>query len=760
VKARRSIGAASLVVVAALGACGEDGGGENAATPREDAGSIDGGGATDAPGDAPPVRAPFGLDTRPPNPTCKAPAKPPAAGAVTFQRVFANVTLPKLVWMAQAPGDPSHWYAGSLDGQIRRFPTTNPPNDPPVVLDLAQASGMPVVAFGEGGLLGFAFHPKFAQNGRLFVSWTTAPLEPTSSMSSIVSRFTTTDGGASFGQHTVVIPPFDQPFTNHKGGTAAFGSDGYLYLSFGDGGGAADAQVKTSFFAKILRIDVDTAPPPGATFVVPPDNPFVGVANAEPATFAYGFRNPFRFSIDRVTNDVWVGDVGEGTWEEVDAKVQAGGNYGWPCREGAHDSNPLPAGCEGPHGFVDPIAEHEHTNPTSIYRSITGGVVYRGKAMPSLVGTYVYGDFMTGEVWTLAIDPITGASKSIVVNPGGPNGQWVGFAEDADGEVYALSLPDAAIWKLVPNGPQPPSTFPDRLSKTGCVDPSDPKRPAPGVVPFAVNAPLWSDGADKERFFAVPDGKTIHVNADGDFDFPPGSVLVKTFSLAGRRVETRLFVRHDDGEWAGYTYEWLDDQSDAVLLPAGKSKKVGEQTWTFPSRSDCMRCHTQAAGRTLGPELGQLNGDVVYASTNRISNQLATLDHVGYFDAPLGKTPDAIVAYPSPAGAGAVEPRARAYLHANCGGCHRPTGPTRSSMDLRFATPLGGTKTCDVAPEIDTLGVAGVKLLAPGAPSLSAISLRVHAKGARRMPPLASSVVDAAGTKLLDDWIASVAACP
>ena len=267
-----------------------------------------------------------------------------------------------------------------------------------------------------------------------------------------------------------------------------------------------------------------------------------------------------------------------------------------------------------------------------------------------------------------------------------PAANWVSFAEDDDGEVYAVALESRCNLQASPGGaggPQhvPGSPLEDRLRR-----PDDPKKPAAGVIPYGVNAPLWSDGADKERFLALPDGKTITVaDTDGDFDFPNGTVLMKTFTVGGKRIETRLFMRHDDGGWAGYTYEWIDDGSDAVLLPAGKTKTVGTQTWTFPSRSDCVSCHTEAAGRSLGLELGQLNGDFVYPSHEPIANQLKTLDHIGMFDEPLGKPVDQLLAYPDPYGTTApLEARARAYLHSNCSNCHRPKGGGRGDMDLRF----------------------------------------------------------------------------
>jgi uncharacterized repeat protein (TIGR03806 family) len=393
-------------------------------------------------------------------------------------------------------------------------------------------------------------------------------------------------------------------------------------------------------------------------------------------------------------------------------------------------------------------------------RSITGGIVYRGKAIPELAGTYVYGDYVRQELATLGFDPGTGDPVKTVLTDA-PAASWVSFAEDNDGEIYAVALNEGQIFKMSRAAPAGPNNFPDRLSKTGCTDPAGVKKPASGLVPYTVNAALWSDGATKERFVALPDGKTITVSdVDGDFDFPNGTVLVKNFTIGGTRIETRIFMRHDDGGWAGYTYEWLDDQSDAVLLLAGKKKTVGMQAWTYPARNECLSCHSEAAGRSLGLELGQLNGDYVYPSTNRLSNQLKTFDHIGMFDKPLGKPVDQLVVYPDPFGKAPVDQRARAYLHANCSHCHRPKGPGLGDMDLRFQTAFADTHTCNADPKQGDVGVSGAKLIVPGMPGLSIVSLRPHSPAQNRMPPLASSIVDVQGVKVLDDWITSVAACP
>jgi uncharacterized repeat protein (TIGR03806 family) len=291
------------------------------------------------------------------------------------------------------------------------------------------------------------------------------------------------------------------------------------------------------------------------------------------------------------------------------------------------------------------------------------------------------------------------------------------------------------------------------------VDPSDPKQPAPGLIAYGVSAPLWSDNADKRRWMALPDNTRITVGNDGDFDFPNGTVLVKEFSLAGRRIETRLLIRHSDGGWAGYTYEWNDTQTDATLLPAGKSRVFGAQTWSFPSRNECAYCHTQAAGNSLGLEIAQLNYDFVYPTTNRQSNQIATLDHIGMFASPPGDpmTLPRLPAYD--AMAAPLAARARGYLHANCSICHRPQGTGQGPQDFRFGTAFGMTMLCNVDPQEGTLGITGAKLILPGDPSRSIVSRRMHALDANRMPPLATSMVDPVGSKLIDDWIMSLTGC-
>ncbi|MGV3620166.1 MAG: hypothetical protein ACO1OB_05090 [Archangium sp.] len=301
-----------------------------------------------------------------------------------------------------------------------------------------------------------------------------------------------------------------------------------------------------------------------------------------------------------------------------------------------------------------------------------------------------------------------------------------------------------------------PDTFPKLLSQVGCFDSADPKNVLPSMIPYSINVPFWSDGAAKERFVAIPDGTTVNISASGDFEFPNGTVLAKTFTLGGKRIETRLFMRHMNGDWAGYSYEWNDTETEATLLSGSKSKAVGSQTWFYPSRSQCLQCHTAVAGRSLGLEVGQLNREQLYPSTGRLADQLETLEAIGYFSSAL---PATLTKYPEPFGAEPLESRARAWLHSNCAGCHQQ-GMGQGPADWRYALPLADTNACNAEPQNGNLGIANAKLIAPGSPMNSIVSRRIHALDAARMPPVGSSVVDAQGAALVDAWITSLTSCP
>jgi uncharacterized repeat protein (TIGR03806 family) len=388
--------------------------------------------------------------------------------------------------------------------------------------------------------------------------------------------------------------------------------------------------------------------------------------------------------------------------------------------------------------------------------SVTGGYVYRGIALPALAGRYVFADYGSGRIWRLVDNGSGGFTAQELLDTAFA---IASFGQDNDGELYVVDIGGGTLHKIVDGGgaaPAPGAPVPTLLSDTGCVTPQDASAAASGLIPYDVAAPFWSDGAAKERWLAIPDGTTIGVGADGDFVLPNGTVLMKHFRLNGELVETRLFMRHPDGEWAGYSYEWNAQRTDATLVQGGK---VGAQNWIFPSGNDCLTCHTSSAGFALGLEVAQLNHDFTYASTGRTANQLRTLDAVAMFASPLGD-PSVQPALANPGDFGVtLDAAARAYLHTNCAHCHRPSGPTPSSMDLRFSTALNATAACDAAPQSGDLGLTNARIIAPGAPDSSVLLARMNRRDAQSMPPLASNVVDAEGVGLVRNWIESLSGC-
>jgi uncharacterized repeat protein (TIGR03806 family) len=716
--------------------------------------------APSSPPPPPPPTTELGLDARPSNTSCIAPPRPTTSVDLALEREFANLSFVQPLEMLQAPGDASRWFVLEKTGRVRVFDA-----DPgttsflPDFIDLTQSTNLS--ASGEGGLLGLAFDPDFQTSGEVYLSWTDAG----SPLTSIVARYTANSGGLTLdpGSREDILR-IEQPYANHDGGHIAFGPDGYLYAGFGDGGGSGDpdsrAQETGNLLGTMLRLDVAG----GTPYAIPPDNPFAGnarcpanpdiVIDACPEIFAWGLRNPWRFSFDSATGNLWVADVGQNTWEEID-NLKLGGNYGWDCREGAHDfGSPAPS-CATATGLIDPVYEYAHDQGNSI----TGGFVYRGTAVPELQGSYLFSDYGSGRLWRLVDDGAGGLTGELQLETGLA---VASFGQGNDGELHLVDIAGGGLYRIVPGGGTGTATSPapERLSETGCMEAGDPSQPGDGLIPYTVTAPFWSDGADKSRWLALPNGTSIGVEADGDFTFPPGSVLVKQFRLGGELVETRLLMRHPDGVWAGYSYEWDQNLNDGVLVHGGKVTSVGDQDWIFPGSAQCRVCHTQAAGRSLGLETLQLNGDLTYPSTGRTANQLATLDGILVLDGPLGD-PATLESLVDPFDASAsLADRARAYLHTNCAQCHRPNGPTATDLDLRYTTALNQTGTCDQPPQHGDLGLGSTaRIIAPGNAAESVLIERMSRRDANGMPPLASNLVDTAGVGLLTEWVDSLSSC-
>ena len=711
----------------------------------------------------PPTPGVVGLDARPSNTTCIAPPRPTTTVDVDLVREFAALSFSQPLGMMQAPGDASRWYVLEKTGRVRVF-AANPATTTfmPDFINLPTIT--PLDTDSEGGLLGMAFHPDYQSNGQVFLSWT----DVGTPMTSIIARFTVNAGGQTLNTGSrMIILQLEQDFQNHNGGNIAFGPDGRLYIGFGDGGDGGDplsrAQETRNMLGDLLRIDVNGAMP----YTVPSDNPFFNPAAPNstcpanpdtllyncPEIYAWGFRNPWRFSFDRDTGELWVGDVGQGAREEIDL-VERGGNYGWDCREGTLAHGAAAPSCTTATGLIGPV----HDYPRSEGASVTGGFVYRGSDIPELYGNYLFADYVSGRLWRLVDNGSGGFTSELLLATGRSVSS---FGEAANGELYLVDIQNGGLYRIARgSGSGGTNTVPARLSATGCMQSGDPSRPGPGLIPYSVQAPFWSDGATKDRWLALPNGTTVTVAADGDFTFPTGSVLVKQFRLGGALIETRLLMRHTDGSWAGYSYEWDAAQNDGLLVDGGKTERIGSQDWIYPSTGQCDICHTAAAGRTLGLEIQQLNGSLTYAATGRTANQLATLAGISVLANPVGD-PATLPSLSNPYVAGpAIAMRARSWLHTNCAQCHRPGGPTPSDMDLRFATALGLTNACGVAPTFGALGLgAGARIIAPGNADLSVLVARIGRRDANGMPPLASHLVDTAGVALIDGWIDGLANC-
>ena len=698
--------------------------------------SCSGGGGNGGRADLP--LAEVGLNARAPNPTCVAPARPAFGATIALQDAFPALRFNEPLGLLQAPGDASRWYVLEKSGRVLAFA-----NDPAVSTTtvFADLRARVNATFSESGLLGLAFHPNYASNRQVFISYTANG----SPLTSIVSRFSADAAGNALGAEQVLLT-LAQPFENHNGGHIAFGPDGYLYIGFGDGGSSGDpqgnAQNVNVLLGKMLRIDVNNGNP----YAIPADNPFAaGGGRAE--IYAWGLRNPWRWSFDRDSGDLWAGDVGQNAYEEID-RIQRGGNYGWPIREGFQCYNA--ATCSRA-GLLDPVIAYGRSEGFSV----TGGYVYRGQAMPALRGTYIYADF-GGTIWGLTNDAQGNATASVLLQS---NRGIATFGEGVDGELYITDLTGGKIYRLV-GAAAAPSNFPERLSETGCMQADNPTQARAGLIPYDVNVPFWSDGAEKQRWLALPDNTAIGVDAEGDWDLPVGTVLVKNFMLENRVIETRLFMRHTEGEWAGYSYEWNDAQTEAFLVRGGKTKPVGAQTWVFPSSAECTQCHTTAAGHTLGLETRQLNRLFNYYDSGLRANQLTTFEHLGLFATPLGAAAQQPVLTPTRDETQPLAARARAYLHANCAYCHRPGATAQGPADLRITTSDAAMNICDIPPTQGDLGIADARLLAPGMPARSLLSVRMHRRDAYGMPPVASRLIDSEGAALIDAWIQAKSGCP
>jgi glucose/arabinose dehydrogenase len=746
-----------------------------------------------------------------PNTTLTLPATAPPT-ILQVADALPGVTFNQPICLATIPGDTQRLFVCERLAKVRLVPDVTAAQPVNLIfLDLQQvvAGRNPVEtienwSLGENGLLGLAFHPGYVaytvriNNGSFYQR---------------ISRFSVSGGNpnqANPASELILLQQLDRGF-NHNGGDLHFGPDGYLYYAAGDEENPNDFRLNSQFINKafhagIFRIDVDKrpgnlAPNPHASiptdagvarFSVPLDNPFVytslggtwngtyngativssgsdtNLATIRTEFWATGLRHPWRMSFDALTGDLWAGDVGQGTYEEVNLIVK-GGNYGWVYREGAHDTGfrtPVPPGFTS----IDPVYEYVHTgiaggDPQFKGNSVCGGVVYRGTRFANLYGYYIWCDSVSGHIWgrnpsngvVTRLTGVPGAYGGLVSMGVDPGNQDVLFCDYINGRILRLTSGTVANW------------FPQTLSDTGAFADLTDLSPSPGLVAYDPIVPFWSDHAVKTRWFTIPNlTDTVTHVVDGNWTLPSGMVWVKHFDLelergnpaTKHRLETRFLVKTTNGTY-GVSYAWNEAGTEAFLVPDSGTNfnltitnggTTSIQQWGIPSRNECLACHTAVGGHALSFNTRQLNQ---VGSMNHLDgNQLSLLSAAGYFSSPVS-APQTLPAFsrandPSVS----LEHRVRSYLAVNCVQCHQSGGGAPATWDARAWLSLEGTALLNGVPN-NNGGNPDNKLIVPGDTVHSIVLQRIRANGFSRMPPLATSVIDVVATNLLHLWIST-----
>ena len=706
---------------------------------------------------------PYGLENRVPFTTSRVAGSPEPPSPYKTERVFPNLKMEQPISIEPEPGTNNLWFTqhlGSWSGGARIHRVKNEQN-------VSQTDVM--IEFKTEMAYAVTFHPKYEQNGFFYV-YLNDKKNPV--VHNRIFRFTVDRNPPYKTKPESKLEIIAWPSNGHDGGGIHFGpKDGYLYASTGDGSSDSDTygsgQDISDIPGSVIRIDVDHTDP-GRAYSIPRDNPFLGFPGARPELWAYGLRNPWKLDFDESNGQLWVGANGQDLWETVHL-IKRGDNHGWPIYEGSHSFHlDRPRGPTPP---VKPAAEHHHSEA----RSLTGGVVYTGQKLPELTGAFVYGDYSTGRVWAIKHDGTKATfHKELVDTPFA----ITGFGNDPNGELWVIDHA-GMFYRIVPNDrTELNKDFPTKLSETGLFTDVKSHRFAAGVVPYAPAAPFWSDGAIKIRAIGVPGTESVDTKSER-WEAPDGSVTIKSFQLemqsgepASRKyIETRIMVRQQK-EWTGYTYLWNDEQTDATLVDKNgldkpyrvidKSNPQGfrDQVWHYPSRTECMVCHSRAANFVLGFSPLQLDSNFNYGE-GRTDNQLRALYHIGLLKNEKGyerRKPDAPHLVDPNDKQQPLEARARSYFYTNCASCHVDAGGGNSLINMDFKAKghelrMIGVKPIHVFPE-----KVDARLIDPGHPENSVVYLRVNRRGNGQMPPLGSNVVDQKSVELLKEWIEKLTA--
>ncbi|WP_396637175.1 Ig-like domain-containing protein [Maribacter sp. R77961] len=697
---------------------------------------------------------------------------------------------------------------GQRDGKIFWFENDNDIANKNLLADLSNEVGV----VWDGGFLGLSIHPEFGTSGKnyFYLFYTTKDRNGDNYPNGFISGFgcnredfwgnylilkrievnpNNLDVVPNSGLEMIKMRMFS---STHRGGGMSFGNDGYLYIPTGDQSAYSKSQIiDTNLDGGVLRIDVDQNPtkshapirkmPEGGRFAdeisgvgywIPNDNPFPSPnGNRFEEYYSIGHRNPHRMTKDRLTGTMYIGEIGEGTHEEINV-VRPGKNYGWPLWEGNMFTN---------RNCIEMLDNMPHERPLVSFpraeaNAIIGGYVYRGNAMPDYYGKYFCADYGVGEeIW--AVDINTGQYE--LVTEFSPT-NIISFGEDNKGELYLLSQGDNVPLYKLRQSAELEGNVPSLLSETGAFQDLQTLQPSQGVIPYELIEAFWSDGAEKKRWMAIPNNgshdtasEQISFSENSDWEFPVGSVLIKHFELSidennpslTKRLETRFSIKTTNGSFYYLTYKWNDAQTDALLLESGLNENIqiskadGSteiQTWTYPSAADCISCHNPATGGTLGTRTRYLNSDYTYEKTGKTGNQLVTLSHLGILNATIDDADtENFQTYKTLADDTAtLDEKARSYLDLNCAYCHRPGGTgERAQFDLRLFNSLAQTNLLTVGTNTP-IGIDGEKIVVPGDASKSILFHRTNSTDASiAMPPIAKNTVDERAVSLISEWI-------
>lgn len=598
--------------------------------------------------------------------------------------------------------------------------------------------------------------------------------------------------------------------TWHNGGALLFAPDGFLYISLGDEGdkthqAASTQRLDGGFFSGIFRIDVDNDPtrshpiirqpianaaPPagwGETFSqgysIPNDNPWLSPDGSHlEEYFAIGFRSPYGLHYDEDTEKFWLSDTGSNKREEINI-VTEGDNLQWPYMEGTRPSDDH----QKPENLIGQERDVYYEFDRSFTSCIIGGSIYKGTEFPELTGKYLFADYNSDKLMSLTdvSNPVNAELEVLLPNLGGqpvdmpesPGITGINCMEDGQilitvmGEDFAA---EGKIFRLVQKAdvPEPPL----KLSELGVFTDMTTLKTAQGILPYQVNSPLWSDHAKKKRWMAIPNDGTfdspdeqIKFEAKSEWQFPEGTVFIKHFDLPittdtnGETVklETRFFIIGQNGRGYGLTYKWNEEGTEAFLQGGSTSDDFDimengqvafTQTWDFPSRNQCLTCHTDNANYVLGVKTHQLNGDLFYENMGQTMNQLDYLNQANMFQTDIGNPAGFLKSYAIGDETTDLGLRIRSYLDSNCSSCHRLGGVPMVTLDYRLTVPLHlqnmiNAPTRSPASNHDNL------IVKSGSHETSELWIRDASLTENRMPPISRNLIDTVYIDALTEWI-------